>query len=340
MMKLFIALLLVSYVYSLTFTAGSDSIANAGDFKYRKIDKYFSGLIGFYSSVAVDGSGNNVSGSATANVLLMGVHVTPYVHAPFNWVASIKGTATYSISSLDSSLTANVGASLIITAFSHIDERKPDGTLVRRRLLKDMLFTASAGADGKLSYASYKSTGFFPTEKVEIHYFVAEELGEVTFEGVTTVASPKTLESFIIISEWQYAKPENYLVLVSGVATGSLTGTATLSARSTLSSGEGENKVYAYFSDEAQMDGKNKKVVIRQTTVDVTVAVNNTAIQAKLSAVYNGVYTAQVVESSFQNQPGANKIVYDPTAGAGAVMQNGVSKVVFFAVAYILALLI
>jgi len=344
-------LFLVSCVYSATtFSSGSDSVANAKDFSYRKIDKYFNGstggFLGYYSSVAVDGSGSSTAGTITANVVLMGVHIGYLVHPPLNWVGSIKGSATYSVNaSLESSLTGSVGASLIITAFSHIVEKTPAGAEFRRVNLKDLLFTGTAGSDGKLSYASFKSTPlipfFTPTEKVEIHYFVAEELGEVTFEGVTAIASPKTLESFIVISEWKYDKPENYLELVSGVATGTLSGTGTLTGtRSTLSSGVGENKVYAYFAEEAQIDGKTRKVVVKQTDIDVSVALNNQVFQAKLNAVYNGAYTAKLVYSSFQSQPGASKIIYDPTAGAGAAMQNGVSKVVFFAVAYVLALLI
>jgi len=346
-MKLLIAFLLITYVYSQTFSAGSDAIANTGEFKFRKIGKYWASIAGLYSSVAVDAAGSSTSGSVNASVILMGVHVgvplTGNVHAPFNWMATIKGSGTYSVdASLLTSLTADVGASLIATAFSHIDERKSDGTLVRRVNLRDIFFTGTAGDNGKLTFASFKSTSIFPpSQKVEIHYFVAEELGEVTFEGVTTVASPKTLESFIIISDWKYASNDNHLVLVSGVATGSLTGTASLTARSTLSSGSGENKVYAYFSDEARIDGKTRKVVVTtKNAANVSISVDNSIIQAKLDAFYKGSITYQIVESSFSSQPGSQKIVYDPALGSGEPMQNGVSKVVFFAVAYLIALLI
>jgi hypothetical protein len=281
----------------------------------------------------------------------MGVHIgvpqSATACSPFNWMVNVKGTATYTLdANLLGSLTGDVGATLIATAFSHIEERKPDDSLVRRVYLKDLIFTGSAGENGKLTYASFKSTKLldilFPaTEKVEIHYFVSEEVGEVTFEGVTTVTSPKTLESFVIISEWKYASNSNHLVLVTGVATGSLTATGTLSSvRSTLSSGVGESKVYAYFADEARMDGKTKKVFVKSYNANYTAAIDNGVIQGKLDAFYKGSLTAQFVESSFKEQPGSQKIVYDPTLGSGAAMENGVSKVVFFAVAYLLALLI
>jgi len=299
------------------------------------------GVAGLYSSVAVDASGTNTSGTISANALYMGVHVGfPFIneHSPFNWVASVKGSASFSVgANLLTSLTGD--ATLITTAFSHIHEKKPDGTIVRTVYLKKLAYTGSAGDNGKLTFASFKSAS--TTDHVEIHYFVSEVLGEVTFEGVTTVASPKTLESFIIISDWSYASSSNYLVLVSGVATGSLAVTATGSlSRSSVSSGEGENKVYAYFSDEAVMDGKTLKVIVTRKESTTSVVVDNSVVQGKLDLFYKGGVSAQIVESSFEKQPGSKKIVYDPTLGAGTAMQNGVSKVVFFAVAYILALLI
>jgi len=84
------------------------------------------GVAGLYSSVAVDASGTNTSGTISANALYMGVHVGfPFIneHSPFNWVASVKGSASFSVgANLLTSLTGD--ATLITTAFSHIHEKK------------------------------------------------------------------------------------------------------------------------------------------------------------------------------------------------------------------------
>jgi len=357
-MKILIALLLISYVFAasdLTFRSGAKAVANSGEFSVRKVDAIAVPFLGLYSSVDVSGQAtSNTSGTLKGGLILCGASFVP-TQVPITFMATFRASLNVSFDANIINFDATASANLIVTAYSHIEERSPSGTVVRTVVLKNLLFETTSGSNAEpgknatLYYIKFTAKGLpilyalKTGEELEFSFLVSTELGTVPFGNLETVVTPRTFESVITITGWDYKDNSNHLVLITGAGTGSISGDVSGSAQASIVSGTGDDRVYAFFSEEAEIDGKLKDgVVIKKTaTGTVSGAIDNVAFTSKLTGKFAGQASAQIVEIDFIKYPGADKIIYDPTLGAGNPIQpSSSSSLIVCALLAVVALLL
>jgi len=172
--------------------------------------------------------------------------------------------------------------------------------------------------------------------KLQFLYIVSDVLGLVTIGGVEFPVTPKTLETFISITGWQFIDPANHLVIVAGVASGAFNAVST--GRATISSGVGDSQVYVYFAKEAMVDGSMGTVTVtRKTSVALAVVFDDdTTTTVDYQTAVTGTQHYEVVELSFP--AGGGTIRYDPAVGVGAPLPNDLDSGSSLIVSFLLTL--
>jgi len=123
---------------------------------------------------------------------------------------------------------------------------------------------------------------------------------------------PKSVETIVVISGWNYASQQNSLSLFIAVGTGS----TEWSVDGQLKTGLGDDKVYFRLSKEAFINGVKSPVQIGGVvSADISATFQNPNVQVQLVSRYKKSAECKIVEVCFT--PGAERIVYDPTMGSG-----------------------
>jgi len=174
-------------------------------------------------------------------------------------------------------------------------------------------------------------------EKIAFNFFISKTLGTVEFGTVRAVVTPKSLESVISISGWKYKDIKNHLELVFGSCAGALAvgGTAT-STSNVLTSGSGDDQVYVYYAEDAQINGKRGLVTVSHESVtDFKTIVDDVETQLKLTTAFKGVVAAKLTKVAFD--AGASNIIYDPGMGNGPVPQvdSGASLIISLVILFV-----
>jgi len=336
--------------------SGNVSGVDTSGFGYRQTDVFiipitilgYSYTLAGYVSVGLNGSANSTNANLAGDLIVGLVRFQPG-KIPLSFIGHMNGSASVNkpsasnIASFDFSVSSNV----ILTSYTSIVEKDSTDKVVRTVNLKDLTFSADSGTSGnnaELHYVTFNgaNTLFGGTilksgEAVSLTFLISEVLGTVTIGSVTTpVVTPKTLESIIQISGWNYVSSSNYLTLVTGVGKGSSTSSGSGSA--TLSSGSGDNQIYVDFADNADINGNSKSVTVgTSTTTDVSLVCDDATFSGYLTTVYNSSVSWHVVEIKFT--PGASSIVYDPTVGVGKPLGNNNAGVLFFSMLFAIVLL-
>jgi len=329
-----IAIFCISVVFSATTVSfnGNATVSNAVDFKYRSTSAFaypfYNWATYFSLDVTYSQSGNQASGEADAILGMVKFPTNTFIANPnkkgiplsFLAKANVKGQIAYSDVNAVANYQLDAQASLIISALKEIQERKPDGTVVRTLELKNLNYDLT-GQNTNPRYVNFAAvnppfgTYLKANEKLEFIFIISDVLGKVTIDGLDMIVSPKCLESVIYVGGWQYVDTANHLVLVTGVATGKYNGHSYGSA-AFIGTGDGKNQVYASYSDVASYSGTISSVTVnRKASADINIFVDDANVTVSLQAVYQANVYAEVVEIAFK--PGATKIVYDPTIGVG-----------------------
>jgi len=354
----YIALLfcLVALSFAVTTVTFSGNVTESetgvkhAEFKYRTTSVWTLpidlGILGSYTlaayvSAEVSATGTNTSGQINGDLIVgaikffsgkVPVSYIGYVAAQFNAVRTIDAVANTDVTTFN--YTAAGG--FVLTTYNKLIERNPSGANVREIALRNLKWNVANGSsvDGYLHYITLTASNpFLQTllkagESVSMTFLISEVLGEVTFGSVTTVVTPKSLESILEVNGWNYLSASNNLVFVCGVATGAAVGAST--GIVTLSSGSGNNQVYAHFDGRVDVSGSRKSAKVTATkTTDFTLITDDVDIQASYDAVYHGAFNMAVVEVAFP--AGAAKITYDPAIGSGTPIVNSAQTNFLFA---------
>jgi len=267
-----------------------------------------------------------------------------YVAAQLNVYSTVNQLTNMNFTSYN--LTAAGG--FVLTSYNRIEERNPSGAVVRYVLLRNLRWSVTAGnsTGGYLHYITM--TGANPLinlpntlnqgESIAMTFIIAEVLGEVSFGSVKTIVHPKALESVLEINDWNYVNNANHLVFVCGVATGAAIGAS--AGTVTVSSGSGNNQVYAHFDGNVDISGSKRSAKVTAVkTADFNLVTDDVDIRASADAVYHGQFNLQVVEIAFP--PGATKITYDPQIGSGTpIVDSAQTNILFVLLLAIIVLLI
>jgi len=349
-----LVLLLVALSFATTTIQFSGNVSNVNgviqdEFKYRSttvwaipitIPLIGSVTVAGYASVGITASGNNQSGMISGDLIIGAIKfVTGVVPCSYMSYLNAQVTAAKQLSSVAgvdvTTFNYQGSAGFILTSYLRLLEKDSSGNVARTVELKNLVWTVSTGnSTGGLYYITLVASNsiFSPQlqsgESISMTFIISEVLGEVTFGSVSVAVTPKTLESVVEISSWNYKSPSNNLALVMGVATGSATGDST--GVVTLASGSGDDQVYADFSRHVDVSGSLQSVQVTKTaTTNFTLITDDASVQATANSVYSGNYNLANVVVSFP--AGAAKITYDPTIGSGSpIAQNAAAGVYFF----------
>jgi len=276
---------LLALTFATTSVSFSGNVTNVngvdlGEFKYRATTVWAipitfpllgSFTVAGYASLGLSGSGTNQTGTITGDLIIGAIKfVTNTVPVSFMSYLDASVTASKSINSVSgmdvTSFNYQGSSGYILTSYVRIEERDPSANVVRTVALRDLVWTVATGnstsgstTGARLYYITLDASNVIfkntiqSGESVTFTFLISEALGEVTFGSVTVPVTPKTLESIVEISNWKYVSPSNNLVLVSGVATGSATGSS--AGTVTFASGSGDDQVYADFSKHVDVSG-------------------------------------------------------------------------------------
>jgi len=358
-LSLSIVLLLATIVFgqsSVTYSyVGNISITNYNDFGYSYtifvVSPIPNGVIAIYSSVNAAGSSYNPVTGASNVVGLTGGLKFYTGTLPYAYIALVNVSASY----VGQNYSGSISYSMLSIACVRIEERRPDGTVVRNVTMKSLAWDVSNGKNGDLSYVTATAKNYLADtqiktgEKIESLYFVSNVIGKVGLGAVDAIVTPRTIESVTSIYGWQYASPDNNLVIIYGVGSGNIkidTGFSAATSQALnysykFSSGVGDKRVYAAFSDTADVNGVKVPINVTNTpTADITTVLDDFELRIRLTGTYNTAAAGSVVEVSFP--PGANKIIYDPTIGGGndLMLGNGALVNNLLCVVYIFVVLL
>jgi hypothetical protein len=313
-------------------SSNATTVVNKDEFKFRSTNLYMVdvlgiGLAGVYYSASLDamrtGQG---SGTVSGDIILGAVKFIPG-QIPITLLGYIAATANISLTpgGVASASFAAAGG-FILHAALRLEERNPAGTAVRTVSLKACTWNVGGSNDstGHLRFVTISPSFCFNKvsgETVEFVFFISDILGKVELgNGVTATVTPKTLESVVVIKNWNYADKANTLSLVYGTVTGAMaeSGSVVAGTGNILTAGSGNNQVYAQYARTASINGASGNVVINHAAAgDISLIIedgNNTAV---LTAVYKGIGGVQGKYTTITFPAGASDIVYDPTIGSG-----------------------
>jgi len=325
---------------------------NAGEFHYRSTGVFLTnyslgtldlGVIGGFYSAKVDASSTPNSVSASGDLICGLIKFLPF-SIPGTFMAYVKASASATALNTSAGAVVNYDYSaaggFILTGYVRLEESDPTGKVVRTIKLKELVWKPQSGSNNGLHYLQLTgSNGFVLSaqESISFTFLVSEKLGVVDFGAVETYVTPKTLESVIEISNYVYQDKLNKLTLVTGVLTGGASKKYDVIA--TLSSGDGDSKVYATFSKDVDLSGRPGKVVVTASAGATFAAFSDdAAIEAVAKAVYKAGIEAKMVTIQFP--AGEPNIVYDPTIGAGDPLGSNSVAIVVSLIGCLIALLI
>jgi len=333
-------LLFVAVVLSDTTIQYSSSknvtVSNAGKFSFRSTGVFVESIQGLgsvagYYSTEFDATTTNTSGYASGDLIAGLIKFVP-TQVPGTFMAYIKASGSAKIGTDGTTLSKfdyTAAGGFILTAYVRLDEKDTSGNVVRSIKLKDLLWSTQNGSNNGLHYVTVSASNIFILkggESIQLSFLISEKLGIVDFGSVSTPVTPKTLESVVQISGYNYATSTNTLTLVTGVVTGSAG--ATFDGVSTVATGSGDSKVYAIYSNDVDISGKPGKVTIKTTATAQFTDISDDAVsQAVVKGVYSAGIQAKIIEVTFP--AGAPNIIYDPSCGAGEPLgASGVTLIV------------
>jgi len=219
-----------------------------------------------------------------------------------------------------------------------VEEKNPAGTVVRSINFKACTWNVGGGNDttGRLRYLTvdtFLCANLVFGETVSFVFFISDTLGMVNLgNGVTATVTPKTLESVVTITNWKYADNANSLSLVYGTVTGAMAESGSIAAGSgnVLTTGSGNNQVYAQYARFASINGVNGNVKISHVGLaNISAIVEDANHNAVLTAVYKGIGGVEAKQTTVSFPAGASKIVYDPTVGSGEPIPDDAKTLLF-----------
>jgi len=351
--------------FSGNVSSTATSSAASGEFNYRRTAVWLVpvdlGIVSFtlagYASLAVAATGSasttngtnvtstNVTGSVNGDLIvgavlfatgIMPVSFMGHFSASYNQVTSLSSVSGLNIANYDYSAAAG----FVLTSYLRLEERNPSGGSVRNITFSSLVWAVTNGNNSKnLHYVTVTASNpevlgitvskiIKDGESVSFTFLVSEVLGQVTFGASNVYLSPKTLESVIQVSNYQYASSSNYLVLVSGACTGSSSGSS--AGAVTVASGTGDNQVFVNYAGTFDANGKLKSATVNSFVVaDISTVCDTTQVKTQISAAYNATFSCKRFEIAFS--AGEETITYDPAMGAGSPLinqQSGVNAIV------------
>jgi len=273
-----------------------------------------------YESLSV----GKVPGSISGDLLIGAAYVftgshpvafTAYFSEQVQWTTNVtSGGSAYA--------TTNVTGAAGYVGFAVIalQEIAPNGTVVATQNLKaadipanglQYSITSSSQANLKsVSFSSVTSSGF----SFDLTFVAASVAGILNQSDIAV--GPKSLETIVAIKNYQYQNPANSLALVFVVATGSATVSAAGKSIVTVS-----NTSQVYFSTNNITDvGTIKPVGISISSNDSSQISEDTYFKQQVTAKYGATASFHVVTVTFPAN--ASTIVYDPSVGAGAPVDD------------------
>lgn len=284
----------------------------------------------YYSSVSLGGTKNSVNGDA-----LWGSSYVVTGGFPVSWLAFWDATVNFGAGTDWTKVDVDAAAGFIANSYVALLEKDPQGNIVGGSSLQQQLFGLSydlveegSNVNG-LKWISFKGSSSQNPWTITITYVLSDVVGVIDYGDA--IVGPKSLESIISIENWQYKNKDNTLSLVIGVASGDISTEGNL----IISNPNTDNQVYFRAATEAKIDGTSKSVTVKyDSTTNYTQFFGDANILTQLQGVTKGSYTLKVATVTFP--AGSNKIVYDPTVGAGEPVKNNSSSSVACSIATIL----
>jgi hypothetical protein len=214
--------------------------------------------------------------------------------------------------------TVDQSSSFIASSWLTIQEKNSSGHVVRSTELSKFLWTFDDKRSQELSnkpagiYAtSFNGTKLIDPSSLELIYIMTDTAG-VLKTAERPLIIPKAIESYIRISNWKYAHPDNYLTVVYVVGTGS----SVWHVSGHLVAGSGTEQTFVRMADSALVDGKMKSVrVSAYASRNGISEFRNPYVEAQLRSRYHSSASVTFIEISFPSN--AINIEYDPTIGVG-----------------------
>jgi hypothetical protein len=316
------------------------SVANSNEFKFRttnlqKIDLSVLGTAAVYYSAEVDAQKTGQGSGTLSGDLIIGAIKFIATQIPFTFLGYLKASASLSLNGNLSTFDYTASGAFIFHAALRIEERNPTGSVIRTVALRNCLWNGGSGNDstGHLRYFNIDTLGCTNFgEKVSFVFFVSDTLGKVDLgNGFSAVVTPKTLESVVIINNWNYADPANSLSLIYGTVSGAIAEAGSVSVSGNiLKSGSGSTQVYAAYANVANINGASKSVIVSHAAAaNVTAIVEDAGSNTILTAVYKGAGGVQAKITTVTFPAGSNSITYDPTIGSGDYLQDDAKTIIF-----------
>jgi len=214
----------------------------------------------------------------------------------------------------------SASAGFIGQAYIKLVEVDASGAMVKETPLKNLLWTldttaGSAGATGGLYWVTYKGVPLINPSNMEVKLTIAtsDKVGVMSEEWLNTVMTPKSLETFVKISNYPYATAGNKIQLVTAVVTAD----ATLDASGKISAGSGTGKSYYNINAKSLVDGKQVDAIIAAfVSADFNATFENNDIVLQAQKALKGVATCYTTTITFPAD--AKVILLDPTIGSGS----------------------
>jgi len=338
--------LCVSYTfagYALS-SANVTITADTADFQYRAlyVQPDILGLSG-YIAIAAGVDANSGGGTANVDVVAGGLvfNVLNYPTAALG-AFNAQAKLTFDIAAGSVNATYDASGAFVVASYLSIIERDPTNVDVRTVNLKGLSWANTYTWNGDLLVYTCKASNFIigpikSGENIQFDFLVARSLGAVNAASTTIPVSPRTFESLLTIDGWQYASPNNRLILKVGTVAGA--GNAQASG-SLTASGSGDRQIYVAFAEKAEVNGALHSVTVKKSAVaDLTLVSSVDTWVANVKAVYGAQVTGSIFEIDTQ-APGAAKVVYDPTMGNGPILEKSGAAQLFVGVIIALVMLL
>jgi len=311
------------YANGLSFDTSRNLTVSDDRFKYRQTDFVKIPFIPFalYTSISVDGQGDQQSGTVDADALIgfvsMPLSIFPLI--PKNPPSALMGyiTAHGTYTSLSTGFSGNLdgSAALVGSVYKKIEELNPSGFVVKTWNFKDFTWTdngvSKSGPNNELKYITYTSTsnGFTTT----LTFAVSSVLGKLNVGGATV--TPRNMEAFFEVQNYPYVSPANRLRLTVYMGHAASQVSATFSSTQTITAGSGNSQIYVKLATDAVADGKSVAVTVSgmDTILTDLSELDNSAFTAQLTSVTGIQSEVRRFEVTFP--PGAVDISYDPAIG-------------------------
>jgi len=249
---------------------------------------------------------------------------------PTNWVSYFSADVDVhrNVSNPDKfdwlNFTVELSSGFIASAYIGLQEKTPDGTVVRTLPFNQILptpvlwnynvtksVTRSNPAQG-LYVSVYDGAVNFDPVAIELTYVFSNQGGVLDLTPRVTVV-PQAIESFLTVSNWRYADTSNTLsfLMVTGSSKGSFTAGGTV-----LAAGTGSSRTFIRLADSCLADGKVQKTIVNYTvSARGLLDFNNPSVRLQLQAKYDQNVQVTFWETIFPAN--AQVITYDPSAGTG-----------------------